>query len=109
MTTPATTLTLACDANGDFDGANSLVCDPYACNVNNITNAVSNADYSDCDFKTTGQFCTPQCFPGYGISSTLGTASAQGIALGCWNLCMLRTSLVENMFRPSKYASHTNE
>ena len=73
MTTPPTTLTLMCDANGDFDGSNSLVCEPFSCDVNNITNAVSNANYADCDGKSDGETCTPKCVPGYGFSTSPST------------------------------------
>ena len=75
---PPSTLTLECDANGDFDGSNSLVCDPFPCDVNNVTNAASNAIYTDCDGKSTGETCTPQCVPGYGIKTSPST-----VALTC--------------------------
>ena len=75
---PPSTLTLECDANGDFDGSNSLVCEPYPCDVNNVNNAANNAIYTDCDGKSTGETCTPQCFPGYGIKTSPST-----VALTC--------------------------
>ena len=49
---------------------NSLVCDPFSCDVNNITNAVSDSTYADCDGKFTGQSCTPRCVPGYEIRTS---------------------------------------
>ena len=78
MTTPPTTLTLVCDANGDFDGTNSLACAPFSCDVNNVTHAVVGATYADCIGKSTGQTCTPQCLPGYGVST-----SPSPLALAC--------------------------
>ena len=73
MKAPPSNLTLVCDAHGDFDGTNSLVCDPFSCDVNNITNSVSDATYADCDGKSTGQSCTPQCLPGYGSRTSPST------------------------------------
>ena len=46
---------------------------PFSCDVNNVPNAVSGATYTDCDGKSTGQTCTPQCLPGYGISTSAST------------------------------------
>ena len=42
-TTPASTMNPLCDANGRFDGANSLVCEPNSCDVSNVGNAVFGA------------------------------------------------------------------
>ena len=75
---PPSNITLTCNADGSFDGANTLTCDVNSCDVNNVINAVSGADYSDCDNKTTGQTCTPQCLPGYGMST-----SPSAITLAC--------------------------
>ena len=75
MIASPSTLTLMCDANGDFDGSNSLVCDPFPCDANNITHAVDGATYTDCDGKSTGDTCTPQCVPGYGVITSPSTVT----------------------------------
>ena len=47
---------------------NSLRTTPIGsfCDIDDITNAVSFADYSSCDGKGSGQVCTPVCVPGTG-------------------------------------------
>jgi hypothetical protein len=50
-----------------------------ACDSDNVTNAVANADYSSCvDGDTTGSTCTPTCGSGF-----FATSVASGFALAC--------------------------
>lgn len=39
------------------------------CDINNIANAVPNADYSGCDSKTTSETCIPTCLPGFNLTN----------------------------------------
>ena len=57
---------------------NGLVCEPNSCNAHNVIGAVSDADYTNCDGKSSGETCTPKCLPEYKIST-----APEPITLAC--------------------------
>ena len=79
QTVDATDFRLVCNANGDFQDTSGIVCQANSCDIDDIANAVANADYSSCDQKTTGEDCTPVCRPG----SEPITSASQPINLVC--------------------------
>jgi hypothetical protein len=48
------------------------------CDLDGISNAVANADYSSCNGAVSGTTCSPQCADGYAVSS-----AATGFTLRC--------------------------
>ena len=72
------TLTCATNANDGDATTGAPVCSAYTCDVNNIANAVTYADYSSCNGLATSATCTPGCDPGYRV-----TNAASSISLIC--------------------------
>ena len=61
-----------------------LVCAPHVCDIDNITNAVVGADYSDCDWKQDGELCAVTCADGYAAFDAQGlSVDALDIPLVC--------------------------
>ena len=54
------------------------MCQPNPCNANNVIGAVVHATYSNCDGKSSGETCTPQCLPEYKTST-----APKSITLAC--------------------------
>jgi hypothetical protein len=70
---------VVCDDHGNYDATatGTLECSINTC-TGSVANLVTNADYSSCWFKTTGDRCTPVCSSGYAT-----TGASAGFSLVC--------------------------